>query len=134
MSLPDGIGSRTPCPIAEGLRFEILAAGQESGPARQIETFPVPLVHVTGEPAIADAMTVFRRLDRIVADFYSPLRVWADAVTEMAREHLGAKTNAKEGGVFLKWNPDPVYFAVQPGVFVVGAHWAAENNHAGVPS
>jgi hypothetical protein len=55
-----------------------------------------------------------------------------DAVTEMAREHLGAKTNAKEGRVFLERDPDPVYLAAQPGVFVVGAHWTAENDHADV--
>ena len=55
-----------------------------------------------------------------------------DAVTEMAREHLGAKTNAKEGRVFLERDPDPVYLAAQPGVFVVGAHWTAEHDHADV--
>jgi hypothetical protein len=37
----------------------------------------------------------------------------ADAVTEMARKHLGAKTNAKEGRVFPERDPDPVYFAAQ---------------------
>ena len=118
--------------IAEGLRLEILALGQEGWPLRQIKTFPMPLIDVVGERAFADAMPVFRRMDGIIANFHTALRVAADAVTEMAREHLGAKTNAKKRRVFLEWNSDPVYFAAQPGVFVVHAHRTAENDHTGI--
>jgi hypothetical protein len=56
----------------------------------------------------------------------------ADTLAEMARQHLGAETNAKERRLFLKRDPDPVYFAAQPGVFVVDAHRPAEYNRAGV--
>jgi hypothetical protein len=35
-----------------------------------------------------------------------------DAVTEMAREHLGARTNAKEGRVFLERDPDSTSLAL----------------------
>src|SRR5580704_185161 len=82
--------------IAEGLCLEILAPGEQGRLARQIETFPVPLVDVIGEPAVADAMPLFGRMDRVIADFDAPLRMRADAVTEMARQHLGAETNAKD--------------------------------------
>src|ERR1700730_17362636 len=87
---------------------------------------------MVGEPAIADAMPVFRRMDRVIADFHAPVRVGPNAATEMAREHLGAKTNAKEGRVFLERDPDSVYFTAQPGVFVGGAHWTTEHDHADV--
>jgi len=121
-------------PIAEGLRLEILPPGQQGCPAWQIKTFTVPLVDVVREPAIADAMAMFRWMDRVIADFHTPLRVGTDAVAEMAGEHLGAKTNAKKRRVFPKRDPDPVYFLAQPGVFVVDAHWTAENDHAGITS
>jgi len=91
--------------IAEGLRLEILAPGEQGRPARQIETFPVPLVDVIGEPAVADAMPIFGRLDGVVADFDAPLRMRADAVTEVARQHLGAETNAKESVSSLSGTP-----------------------------
>ena len=120
--------------IAEGLRLEILAPGEQGRPARQIETFPVPLVDVIGEPAVADAMPLFGRLDGVIAHFDAPLRMPADAVTEMARQHLRAETNANEWRVFLKRNPDPVYFAAYPRVFVIDAHRTAENDRAGVIS
>ena len=38
---------------------------------------------------------------------------------EMARQHLNAETNAKERRVFVKRDPDPVYFAAQPRVFTL---------------
>jgi hypothetical protein len=120
--------------IAEGLCLEILPPGEQCPPARQIETFPVPLVDVIRELAIADAMPVFRRMDRVIAHFHTPLRVRPDAVTKMAGKHLGAKTNAQKGRVFLKRDPDPVNFPAQPGIFVVDAHGPAENDHASVAS
>jgi hypothetical protein len=118
--------------IAEGLCLEILAPGEQGRPARQIETFPVPLIDVIGEPAVANAMPLFGRLDRVIAHFDPPVRMRTDAVTEMARQHLRAETNAEERRVFLKRDPDPVYFTAQPGVFVVDAHGTAENDRAGV--
>lgn len=120
--------------IAEGLCLEILAPGEQGRPAGQIETFPVPLVDVIGEPAVADAIPLFGRLDRVIAHFNQPMRMRADALTEMARQHLAAETNAKERQVFLERDPDPVYFAAHPGVFVVDAHRTAENDRAGVIS
>ena len=77
-------------------------------------------------------MPVFSRMDWVIAHFDPPSRMWADAVAEMARQHLSAETNAKERRVFLKRNPNPVYFAAQPRVFVVDAHRTAENNRAGI--
>ncbi len=60
-------------------------ADREQGrAARQIKTFPVPL-DVIGESAVADAMPVFGRLDRVIAHFDAPARMRADAVAEMAR-------------------------------------------------
>ncbi len=77
-------------------------------------------------------MPLFGRMDGVIAHFDAPVRMRADAAAEMAREHLRAETNAEERRVFLKRDPDPVYFAAQPGVFVVDAHRTAENNRAGV--
>ena len=118
--------------IAEGLRLEILAAGEQGRPAWQIEPFTVPLVDVSGEPAVADAMPPFGRLDPVIAHFDAPVRMGADALTEMARQHLRAETNAEERRVFLKWDLDPVYFAAQPCGFIIDAHRTAENDRAGV--
>jgi hypothetical protein len=121
-------------PIAEGLRLEILPPSQQGRSVWQIKTFPVPLVHVVRESAIAEAMPMFRRMDGVIADFHTSLRVRTDPVAKMASEHLGAKTNAKKGRVFFKREPDPVYFLAQPGIIVVDAHRTAEDNHAGIAS
>ena len=118
--------------IAEGLHLEIPALGEQGCPARQIETFPVPLIDVVGEQAVADAMPPFGRLDPVIAHFDVPVRMRADALTEMARQHLRAETNAEERRVFLKWDLDPVYFAAQPCGFIIDAHRTAENDRPGV--
>ena len=118
--------------IAEGLCLEILATCEQGRPARKIETFPVPLVHVVGKPAVANAMPLFGRMNGVIAHFDAPMRMRADTVTEMARQHLGAETNAEKRRVFLKRDPDPVYFAAQPSLFVIDAHRTAENDRAGV--
>jgi hypothetical protein len=120
--------------ISEGLSLKILPPSQEGCSAWQIEPFPVPLVDVVGEPAVADAVPVFRRMDRVIADLHSPLGVGTNAVTEMACEHLGTKTNAQKRRVFLQRDPDPVYLAAQPGVFVVDAHGTTKNDHTCVIS
>jgi len=85
--------------------------------------------------------TCSRRCDaRVPSDgsdnsrLHSPLGVGTDAVTEMACEHLGTKTNAQKRRVFLQRDPDPVYLAAQPGVFVVDAHGTAKNDHTCVIS
>ncbi len=96
--------------IAEGLRLEILPPGQKGCSAWQIETFPVPLINMAGKPAIADAMSVLRRMDGVIADLHPPLRVGTDAVTKMASEHLRAQTNAEKRRVFLKGDSNPIYF------------------------
>ena len=75
-------------------------------------------------------MPVFGRMDRVIAHFDPSVRMRADALTEMARQHLGAETNAEERRVFLKRDPDPVYFAAHPRGFVIDAHRTAENDRA----
>ena len=118
--------------ITERLRLKILTLGQEGSPAWQLEAFSVPLINMVREAAIANAMPVFGWLDTVVPDFHAPLRMRADAMTEVAREHLGPETNSQKWRAFLKRNPDPVDLAAYPGVSVIDAHGTAEHDHPGV--
>ena len=74
-SLPDGIGSHGHCDSGRPAP-RILATGEQGRAVRQIETFPVPSIDVVGEPAIADVIPVFSRMDRVIAQFDPP---FADA-------------------------------------------------------
>jgi hypothetical protein len=118
--------------IAEGLRLEILSLSEQGRPVRQVEAFPVPLIDVAGELALAKAMPVLCWADRIIADLHLPVRMRTHAMAKMACEHLRAETNPNKGNPLFEGDADPVYFAAQPSVFVIHAHGAAEDDHAGI--
>ncbi len=99
---------------------------------RQFKAFPVPLIDVAGEAALAQAMPLFRWMDRIVTGLNTPMRMRADFVAQVAGEHLRAETNPDEWGGFLKRNGKPVNFPAQPSLFIIHTHRTAENDRPGV--
>ena len=50
----------------------------------------------------------------------------------MARQHLGAETDAEERLVLPKWHANPVNLAADPGLIVIGAHRSTENDGTGM--
>ena len=79
--------------VSESLRLEIAFLGQEDGAVGQIETLAVPLVDPVGEAAIADAMAMLGRVDRVITDLDPPLRMRPNAMAKMAGKHLRAKAD-----------------------------------------
>lgn len=117
---------------AKGLGLEILSLGEQRRPAGEFETLAMPLIDLAREGAVAEAVPMLRRLDRVIADFHAALRVRSDAATEMTCQHLGAEADAEQRLFLPERNPEPVHLAAQPGVFVVRAHRAAEDDDPGV--
>ena len=87
----------------------------------------MPLIDVVWEGALANAVSVFRRMDGVIAEFHPTQRMGADAMTEVAGEHLRTKTNAKERLAFFQRDSNPLDFAPQPSIFVIDAHRTAEH-------
>jgi hypothetical protein len=117
---------------AEGLRLEVLSPCQQSGTVRKLEALPVPLIDVARELALAKPVPMVCWMNGIITDLDAPLRMRADPVAKMAREHLCTKANANEGNALLERDTYPAYLAAQPSVLVIDAHWAAENDDTGI--
>jgi hypothetical protein len=74
-------------------------------------------------------MAVRCRVDRVIANFDASLRMRPDAMAKVAGEHLRAEANAEKWFLFREGNADPLDFAANPSIAVIGAHRAAENDH-----
>ena len=118
--------------ITKGLGLEILALGEERGPARQIKPLPVPLINVLRKGAFTDPMPMLGRHDRIIANLHPSVRMAMDTMAEMSGEHLSAKANAEKGRILLQRDTDPVDLSAQPSLLIVDAHRTAENDDARV--
>jgi hypothetical protein len=77
-------------------------------------------------------MTLVGGMDWIISNLDAPLRMRADAMPEMGREHLRAEADAEQRLVFLQRRFYPSNLASDPRVPVVDAHRSAENDHADV--
>src|SRR6266850_3322083 len=89
----------------------------------------MPLIDLLG-PGIAERAPELGRADRVIADLGLALRMRVDPAAELARQHLGAKTNAKEGFALRQRHRDPLGLAPHEFILVVGAHRAAEDDRA----
>jgi hypothetical protein len=69
-------------------------------------------------------------MNGMIANLYLALWMWADPLPKVAGKHLSAKANAKKWLLLLERNPDPIYLAPQPGIFIIGAHGPAKNHGA----
>jgi hypothetical protein len=121
-----------PIAIAKCLSDEILTARQKCRAMGQFKTFPVPVVDVARERALAKPMPPFRWTDRIIADLHAPFWMRLDTLAEVAGEHLCAKANANKRDTLFERHPDPFDFAAQPSVVVIDAHRTAKNDCAGI--
>src|SRR4051794_5264853 len=89
----------------------------------------MPLIDLLG-PGIAERTPERGRADRIIADLGLALGMRIDPTAKMARQHLGAQADAKEGLTLRQRHRDPVGLAAHEFVFIVGAHWTAEDDRA----
>ena len=85
-----------------------------------------------GRSKPAQALALVRRVDGVVADFDTTLRMPVDAFSQMPGEHLRAEAKAQKRLVFGESYANPVDFPAQVLVAVVGTHRPAEDNGAGM--
>ena len=117
--------------VAERLHLEHVAFGEQVRARRQIETLAVPFVDVL-RPRIDHGAAGRCRADRVIADLGMAVRMLVDPAAERPRAHLRAEADAEERLLLLERHRDPVDFAADEIVLVVGAHRAAEDHDAGV--
>src|SRR5262249_20396858 len=111
--------------IAESLIGEGLACRQELAALGEREAFAVPMIDL--RRPVAELASGFGGLKREIADLDKAVRMRSDLAAQMPRQHLGAKTNAKEGLLLLERNRDPVGLGADEVIAVIGAHRPAED-------
>ena len=77
-------------------------------------------------------MSRFRWTDRIVADLHPPFTMRRDLRAQLFGKHLRAQADAEKRPLLTQGNFDPVDFAADIVVGVIGAHRAAEDDRAGM--
>src|SRR5581483_2779410 len=70
--------------------------------------------------------------NRIVANLGQRLRMRCDARAKLLREHLRAQANAEQRPLLAQRNFDPVDFAPDVIIRIIGAHRTAEDDGAGM--
>ncbi len=83
-------------------------------------------------PIRADRVAGSGRADRVIADLGTAFRVRRDACAELHGQHLRAEADPEKRTVLAQRHGDPVDFAADIVVGIVGAHRSAENHSTGM--
>src|SRR4029078_8199288 len=96
-----------------------------------MKTLAVPVIDAL-RPVRAERMSGRGRTDRVITDLHPAFMMRGDLSPQLLRQHLGAQSNAQKRPVLAQGNFDPVDFAANIGVGIVGTHRATKNDRAGV--
>src|SRR5438132_9677311 len=113
------------------LHWKVVAFSKQSCAARQLKSLAVPVIDAL-RPVRAQRMSGLRWADRIVADLDPAFMMRRDLRAQLFGKHLRAQADAEKRPLLTQGNFDPVDFAADIVVGVIGAHRAAEDDRAGM--
>src|SRR4051795_533051 len=110
---------------------EIAALGQQFGARGEFKTLAVPMIHMIG-PMRADPKSCLRWTNRVIADLGEALGMRRDPRSKLLRQQLRAEADAQKRALLAQRNGNPVDFAPDEFIRIVGAHRASEDDRAGM--
>ena len=118
--------------VLECLHRKVVAFGEQFGAARKLKPLAMPVID-TLRPIRTQRMPGRGRADRIVTDLDPAVLMRRDVSAQLFGKHLRAEANAQKRPLLAQGNFDPVDFAADIVIGVVGAHRAAKDHRAGMP-